>query len=176
MGILSETIQSLLQQPDWRYKYTAVMALSQVGEYIDEPEKISSILQMIIGFMRDSNPMLRYASCHAIGQISDDMQPKFQEVYGNTVLPELINLLNDQVPRVVSHSAAALTNFLEGMKWEQIQGSLQQLVTLLLEHIAKGISLVKESCLSAVSSVVEVAKENYAPYLESTVRLMFDFF
>lgn len=39
MGILSETIQTLLQQPDWRYKYTAVMALSQIGEYIDEPEK-----------------------------------------------------------------------------------------------------------------------------------------
>ncbi len=54
------------------------MALSQIGEYIDEPEKISSILQMIIGFMRDANPMLRYAACHAIGQISDDMQPKFQ--------------------------------------------------------------------------------------------------
>ncbi len=69
-------------------------------------------MQMILGFMRDSNPMLRYASCHAIGQISDDMQPKFQEVYGNAVLPELINLLNDTVPRVVSHSAAALTNFL----------------------------------------------------------------
>lgn len=78
MGILSETIQSLLGNNDWRYKYTAVMALSQIGEYIDEPEKISSILQMIIGFMRDANPMLRYAACHAIGQISDDMQPKFQ--------------------------------------------------------------------------------------------------
>ena len=125
MSILSETIQTLLTQQDWRYKYTAVMALSQVGEYIDEPDKISSILQMIIGFMRDQNAMLRYASCHAIGQISDDMQPKFHEVYGNIVLPELINLLNDSVPRVVSHSAAALTKCLEGMKWEQIQGSLQ---------------------------------------------------
>jgi hypothetical protein len=35
-------------------------------------------------------------------------------------LPELVNLLNDGVQRVVSHSAAALTNFLEGMKPEQI--------------------------------------------------------
>lgn len=98
---------------------------------------------MIIGFMRDSNPMLRYASCHAIGQISDDMQPKFQEVYGNVILPELINLLKDNVPRVVSHSAAALTNFLEGMKWEQVQGSLTDLITFLLGHISTGISLVK---------------------------------
>lgn len=76
----------------------------------------------------------------------------------------------------MSHSAAALTNFLEGMKWEQVQGSLTDLITFLLGHISSGISLVKESCLSAISSVVEVAKENYAPVLESTVRLMFDFF
>jgi hypothetical protein len=33
---------------------------------------------VIIGFLRDPNPMLRYSACHAIGQISDDMQPKFQ--------------------------------------------------------------------------------------------------
>lgn len=76
--------------------------------------------------------MLRYASCHAIGQISDDMQPKFQDVYGNAVLPELINLLRDPVPRVVSHSAAALTNFLEGMKIEQVESILEQLMALLL--------------------------------------------
>jgi hypothetical protein len=31
MTILSATIQVLLQNNDWRYKYTAVMALSQVG-------------------------------------------------------------------------------------------------------------------------------------------------
>lgn len=35
-------------------------------------------MMMIASFLKDENPMLRYASCHAIGQISDDMQPKFQ--------------------------------------------------------------------------------------------------
>jgi len=56
--------------------------------------------------------MIRYASCHAIGQISDDLKPKFQEIYGQQTYPLLVQLLNDNVPRVVSHSAAALTNFL----------------------------------------------------------------
>ena len=46
----------------------------------------------------------------------------------------------------------------------------------LIEHTTNGISLVKESCLSAISSVVEVSKEKFAPFLENTVRLMFDFF
>ena len=74
---------------------------------------------MIMSFLRDkTNPMMRYAACHAIGQISDDMQPRFQEKYGNDVFPELLNILKeDTVPRVISHSAAALTNFLEGMKF-----------------------------------------------------------
>jgi hypothetical protein len=31
LPILSATIEKLLQNPDWRYKYTAVMALSQIG-------------------------------------------------------------------------------------------------------------------------------------------------
>jgi CRISPR/Cas system endoribonuclease Cas6 (RAMP superfamily) len=66
----------------------------------------------------------------------------------------LLLLQNDPVPRVVSHSAAALTNFLEGMKFEQIQGSLELLVSLLLHHTVNGISLVQESALSAMSSTV----------------------
>lgn len=118
LPILSATIEKLLQNNDWRYKYTAVMALSQIGEYIEDVEKISSVLQMITAFLKHENPMMRYASCHAIGQISDDMQPRFQEKYGNDIFPILVDLLqNDPVPRVVSHSAAALTNFLEGMKF-----------------------------------------------------------
>lgn len=56
--------------------------------------------------------MLRYACCHAFGQISDDMQPKFQELYSREIFPKLLALLKDPIPRVVSHSAAALTNFI----------------------------------------------------------------
>lgn len=125
LPILSATIEKLLTNNDWRYKYTAVMALSQIGEYIEDVDKISSVLGMIVGYLRHENAMMRYAACHAIGQISDDMQPKFQEKFGNAIFPELLELLqSDPVPRVVSHSAAALTNFLEGMKLEQVEGQL----------------------------------------------------
>jgi hypothetical protein len=78
LPILSATIEKLLTNADWRYKYTAVMALSQIGEYIEDVDKISSVLVMIVGFLKHENPMMRYASCHSIGQISDDMQPRFQ--------------------------------------------------------------------------------------------------
>lgn len=177
LPILSATIEQLLANADWRYKYTAVMALSQIGEYIEDVDKIASVLTMIVGFLKNDNPMMRYAACHAIGQISDDMQPKFQEKFGDAIFPELLVILqNDPVPRVVSHSAAALTNFLEGMKIEQISKHLDLLVQLLLNLSVNGISLVKESALSAISSTVEIAKESYQKYLENTISILFSYF
>lgn len=109
---------------------------------------------MILSYLKDQHPMMRYAACHALGQISDDMQPKFQEQYGSKVYPELILLLRDPVPRVSAHAAAALTNFLEGMTQEQIGGQLNELMEILLNMSYNGISLVKESALSAISSTV----------------------
>ena len=132
---------------------------------------------MIMTFLKHENPMMRYAACHAIGQISDDMQPRFQQKYGNDVFPELILLLqNDPVPRVVSHSAAALTNFLEGMKFEQVAGQFELMVTLLLHHAFNGISLLQESALSAISSAVEIAKEKFEPYLQKSLEILFSFY
>jgi hypothetical protein len=34
LPLISEAIQELLKHGDWRYQYTAIMALSQIGEYI----------------------------------------------------------------------------------------------------------------------------------------------
>jgi importin-5 len=35
LPVLSNIVQGLLTHNDWRYVYAAIMALSQVGEYID---------------------------------------------------------------------------------------------------------------------------------------------
>ena len=95
---------------------------------MEDVTHISSIIEMIANYFASENPMLRYASCHAIGQISDDMQPKFQETYGDLLYPRIIALLQDPIPRVVSHAAACLTNFLEGMKIEKAGEYLDKLM------------------------------------------------
>ena len=41
---------------------------------------------------------------------------------------KIIALLQDPIPRVVSHAAACLTNFLEGMKFEQAAPQLDNLM------------------------------------------------
>jgi hypothetical protein len=63
--------------PDWRYRNAAIMALSQVGEYIDEINEVGPIVNIVLNFCKDPNPKIRYSICHCIGQISDDMKPEF---------------------------------------------------------------------------------------------------
>lgn len=52
------------------------------------------------------------------GQLSDDMKPEFQEMYGSQVLPIILGCTKDSVPRVQGHMMACLTNFLEDFEVE----------------------------------------------------------
>lgn len=79
LPLVSQTVQQLLQSgsTDWRHPFAAIMALSQVGEYIEDIKEVAPILQAILKFLQAKDPRLRYAVCHALGQIADDMKPDF---------------------------------------------------------------------------------------------------
>lgn len=134
------------------------MALSQVGEYIDEVSEIKPIVDLVMNLLNDANPMIRYAVCHAIGQISDDMKPKFQDSFVDTLLPTLINRLQGEtVPRVTSHILAALTNFVEGAE-TGIDKYTPSLVQYSVAFITNSISIVKENAMSVVAATAEASK------------------
>ena len=46
------------------------------------------------------------------GQLSDDMKPDFQLQYSHNLLPLIISMAQDSIPRVQAHAMACLTNFL----------------------------------------------------------------
>lgn len=133
----------MIGMDDWRYKYASLMALSQTGEYIEDVTEIKMVVAMLIEFLGDANPMLRYAACHAIGQISDDLSPDYQKAYGYESFIKLAGLLKDKVPRVVSHAASAMTNLLVEMEYNDIKEYMPELVSALLELMTSGISIVK---------------------------------
>jgi hypothetical protein len=64
---VSATVGQLLGHSDWRYQFAALMALSQVGEYIDEISEVVPIVETLLNFLNNKNAKLRYASCHALG-------------------------------------------------------------------------------------------------------------
>jgi hypothetical protein len=48
------------------------------------------------------------------------MTEEFQETYGEQVLPAMIALLEDPVPRVSAHCCSAITNFMDGAPEELV--------------------------------------------------------
>ena len=174
LSTLSKLVQQMLQQADWRYKHAAIMALSQVGEYLSNIEEVKPIVQLVLSYGNNENAKLRYAVCHCLGQIADDMQPEFQKELHDSVLNNLINLLYDNCPRVVSHAAAAITNFVEGMAIEDLRKYIKTLLQKSFELLGSSISIVKENCVAAISAMAEVAMLDFEPYYADSTSFLFN--
>jgi hypothetical protein len=41
-------INTMANDTDWRYKHAGIMAFSQIGEYVDEPEKIATMIPTLV--------------------------------------------------------------------------------------------------------------------------------
>ncbi len=63
-------MEKLLSISDWRYQYCGLMIMSQIGEYLEGPDKAEHYLTIAINSLSHDNPMLRYAACHIIGLFS----------------------------------------------------------------------------------------------------------
>lgn len=59
------------------------------------------------------------------------MTGDFQEAYGEEVLPALMAVLEDQVPRVSAHCSSAITNFMDGAEAELVLKHMATLSTKL---------------------------------------------
>ena len=75
IGVLVQN--TIANDTDWRYKHAGIMAFSQVGEYVDEVDKIRAMVPVIVQHVQHPNPKIRYAALHCIGQLSDDMPGDF---------------------------------------------------------------------------------------------------
>ncbi|CAD8070471.1 unnamed protein product [Paramecium primaurelia] len=176
LPVLNPIVSELLRHQDWRYQHAAIMALSQVGEYIDQVADIKPTIDLILPMLNNSNPMIRYAVCHAIGQISDDMKPKFQDSYLHSIVPEFLNRLTiEDVPRVSSHILAALTNFVEGTE-KGIEAYLPNLIQMSIKFLNTGISIEKENAISVIAATAESSKKHFIPYVNELLPLLFQIF
>jgi hypothetical protein len=89
----------------------------------------------------------------------------------------MMALLNDPVPRVVSHAAAALTNFVEGMTLDEFKPYIQQLLEKLcslLVNDPKNISIVKENAIAAIAASSEAASKEFTAFYPEVSTFLFN--
>ena len=172
---ISLAVQNLMADTnDWRKQHASIMALSQVGEYMtDKIDEVRAIVNSMVSLSSNSHPRVRYACLHCLGQYADDLQPVFQNEFYETYFSIAIPLLDDPIPRVVSHSLASLTNFLEHCNQLQIEKYLSTLYTKIIYQLDNGILYVKEACLSTLSALCEGANELFIPLYNQTIDKVF---
>ncbi|XP_064638859.1 importin-5-like [Lineus longissimus] len=165
------TVPQMLQNPDWRYRHAALMAISACGEgcHKQMQDLLGSIIDTVIPFLMDPHPRVRYACCNALGQMSTDFGPMLQKNFHAKVVPGLIRVMDDPTPRVQAHAGAALVNFSEDCPKAVMAAYLDLIITKLeaiLNHkirelLVQGTKLVLEQVVTTLASVADTAEERF---------------
>lgn len=174
---LSNYINTMLKDPNWKMQHAAVMTISQFGEYLDDKdEEVKGLVNIIAQNSNSQNPRIRYACCHSLGQFADDLAPDFQDNYHEVYFKIMLPRLEDPVPRVVSHALASMTNFLEHCTPQILKNHFQYIYEKILYWLQNGITFVKESCLSCLSALAEGSGELFFPFIEQTMKILLEVF
>ncbi|WVQ68050.1 uncharacterized protein L199_006256 [Kwoniella botswanensis] len=170
---LSNQVESLLTQQDWRCRYCALVAIAAVAEgCLEELQpRIRDVLTIISPTAKDPHPRVRYAFLQCIGQLCSDCEGTMQKEYADDVLQVCLALLEDPITRVRTHSAACLTNFFQDVELESFASYLDPLVRSLLNQFRAGPLFLQEQILATMSNVALGALESFAPYYRDVMDI-----
>lgn len=175
-----QLIPQMMNNPDWRYRHAALMAISAAGEgcHKQMESMLDNITAGCLKYLIDPHPRVRYAACNAIGQMATDFAPVFEKKFHATVIPGLLTLLDDHNnPRVQAHAAAALVNFSEDCPktiltryLDSIMAKLEAILNAKFnELVEKGTKLVLEQVVTTIASVADTTEKEFIVYYD---RLM----
>ncbi|KXJ29691.1 importin-5 [Exaiptasia diaphana] len=174
---ITATIPQMLSNPDWRYRHAGLMAISAVGEGCQKQMEIllADVTNVVLPFLNDQHPRVRYACCNAIGQMSTDFANGFQKKFHMKVIPGLLHVMDDfSNPRVQAHAGAALVNFCEECPKQILLPYLDGILTKLelvlssklRELLERGTKLVMEQVVTTIATVANTVEEKFAPYYD----------
>ncbi|GFR52023.1 hypothetical protein Agub_g14447 [Astrephomene gubernaculifera] len=121
---------------DWRRRHAVLLCLSQVigscKEVVGEGE-LASLAALLADSLRDPHPRVRWAACHAVGVLSDELGPGLQLQSGgggSALLRGLAELLvQPESPvcpqRVKAQACRALVGFLEGLEKDEAEEAVE---------------------------------------------------
>ncbi|KAI6241894.1 Importin-5 [Aphelenchoides fujianensis] len=178
MQPLLQAINQMQKHEDWRWRHAAIMGLSTMGEGCKRQMEplISQILnEMVLPFITDKHPRVRYAVCNCIGQMCTDFAPTAQKKCHEKIVPALINAAGDlNCPRVAAHAGAAMVNFSSDCPKQLIAVYLPDLMAKLEwildqtfnQMLNFGKKLVLEQVITTIASIADAAENHFAEFYQ----------
>lgn len=192
MPIIFSQVSAFIQNPDWKHKVAAIVAISQTVEYLPEDKiesQLGQIISLLLSQMTDGHYRVRFAACRALGQTALDHQPFAQINFHGEVLPALIQAFEDPVARVQSQAFAAFVNYTEEVDVLDLTPLVPSVMEKLLSRLDLNFSLasdsqfspqavarqhrsIREQCITSVAVISGVMSESFLPYCSRIVPLM----
>ncbi|KAF8561433.1 hypothetical protein P879_10336 [Paragonimus westermani] len=176
------TVPGMLQHADWKQRYAGLMAISACSEGSSKlmETMLGSVLDAVVPRLADPHARVRYAACNSIGQMASDFGPKLQKAHHSVVLPALVQVLDDAVPRVQANAGAALVNFCEKVPQhilvnylDGLVAKLEQIMTAKLhEMVERGRKLVLMQIVTTVASVADAAEKKFSPHYDRFMPIL----
>ena len=175
MPIATQLLPSFLQDGDWKKRQAALMTLAQIAEGCVKvmTKHIGWTVDLCLAGLRDPHAKVRWSSCQAIGQLSTDLGPDYQQQEHARVRPTLLGAMDDvNEPRVQAHATAAVVNFSEDCEEEILAPYLDALVSKLLVLLQSPRNIVREGALTSLASVADSSKDYFVKYYDVVMPIL----
>lgn len=156
----------------WKHKLVAVMCLSQSAEVVVDESQVDEIVGLLVSLVNDAHPRVRYAALHAIGQTSTDQSPYIQETHSELILPLLGRVMEDAVPRVAGHAAAAFVNFAGDLEKETLLPHVPEFMAKLGRLMILPARVAQEQAITAIAVVAGVIGASFVPYYKELAPVL----
>eukprot|EP01022_Parablepharisma_sp_SALTPOND_P021390 TRINITY_DN419_c0_g1_i1.p1 TRINITY_DN419_c0_g1~~TRINITY_DN419_c0_g1_i1.p1 ORF type:complete len:1282 (-),score=132.08 TRINITY_DN419_c0_g1_i1:6940-10785(-) len=164
LNILGSTLLAYFSAADdWRYRYAALMAVSQVGAYVRNPATLSTLIPLVLNHVTMvPNPKVKHAGLVCLAQLSKDSDAAFQSTYHDKVIPALVAALEVPLPRVQQQACFSLKAFIAKLSKESMELYIEGLMGK-LSKIVEPDSLIQlqESAISVIGHISAAAPEMF---------------
>jgi hypothetical protein len=172
--ILVNVLPTLFRSPNWKQRYAALQTMCIMGEGCNEQvcDDLEGFVKMMVPFIGDEHPRVRYASLNTLGQMCTDFGPTLQEELHALVLPKLLTQMEtEQVPKVQAHCCAVLINWCDQIEPQSLGPYIQRMMIGLGNVIKNGSVVAQEQALVALAAVAECLQELFVPFYDAFMPL-----
>ena len=183
LKITSDNIIELINHSSddqWKYKYIAYITIAEIAGYIKEISTIKNLITMIINDLFNKNIKVQYASLYCIAELSDQHNPEFQNVYHESIVPNIIKLLSEsKCLRVQLETCDALSMFVEHMTDDSaakyLQSSLDILFNVFIKSEEDCPPALKEGILDVVKEFINASEEEFKKYSDKCFKILLEY-
>eukprot|EP00993_Chasmostoma_nieuportense_P006746 NODE_73_length_3445_cov_194.109705_g67_i0.p1 GENE.NODE_73_length_3445_cov_194.109705_g67_i0~~NODE_73_length_3445_cov_194.109705_g67_i0.p1 ORF type:complete len:1068 (-),score=282.68 NODE_73_length_3445_cov_194.109705_g67_i0:240-3272(-) len=170
--IATTLIAKALEDPSWEARQAGLLALSQIAEGCTKQFAVNlgGIVHMVLKHLGDSHRRVRWAAVHCIAQLCHDFSPDLQTTFHSAILPALLKMLSDPVPRIVAHTCNGLVNFMDEAEMDYCEPYMDEMITKLLLALQNSKHrFVNEEILAAFAATASTAEDKFGKYYDSIV-------